>query len=126
MSAQQPAIRELQANDDVLRAILSSRALSALPEAFFLRANERDSGLSVSFDCTTAECRSIFDTTYGVASLNVGRITELNLTVVPDQPKHANIKGIPYKEDDPDTAEWLASQLAERATIIDKGKVKRS
>jgi hypothetical protein len=49
-------------------------------------------------------------------------VTLLGLQVVPDRPKHANIKGIPYKEDDPKMAEWYASQLAKASTLVDIGK----
>lgn len=118
-----PAIRLLIPSDELLRAILSNRAFANLPEAFLLRASDKGSGLSVSFDCTAAECRAQFRTTYGVAMLRVSDVRSLSLEVVPDSPTHANITGMPYKEDDPDQAEWIASQLADRATIVETGKV---
>ena len=96
-----------------------------LHEAFLLRADERDSGLSVNFDCTPDECRSHFNRTYGVASLTVRLVLELELQVVPDEPQHANITGVPYKEDDPARAEYLADELARRATLVDTGKRER-
>jgi len=90
-----------------------------------LKEDERNSGLSVSFDCTTAECRAGFNRTYGVASLLAQSIFDLALQVVPDTPTHANITGIPYKEDDPDRAEWLAGKLAECATVVEHDKQQR-
>jgi hypothetical protein len=123
MASQPPALRELQPQDVLLRAILSSKALDNPPDAFLLRTNEKESGLSVSFDSTPAECRALFSRTYGIFSLRVAQVTDLHLQVIPDEPNHANIKGLPYKEDNPDLAEWYAGQLAERATLVERGKV---
>jgi hypothetical protein len=55
----------------------------------------------------------------------VGAIRELELEVVPDQPTHANITGIPYKEDDRAQAEWIASQLAARISNMSTERWKR-
>jgi len=123
MSGSAVSIRELGPLDELLRALLSAKHLKNLADAFLLRKSEN--GLSVSFDCTVAECRAAFDTTYGVARLEMGHITGLGLQVVPDKPHHANIQGLPHKEQDPDQAEWLASKLAERAIVVDEGKVKQ-
>jgi hypothetical protein len=57
---------------------------------------------------------------YGAASLMVNGVIALELTVTADEPHHAIIEGVPHKEDDRVRAEWLASQLAAMATIIDK------
>jgi len=122
MSAQ-PPLPQLGALDELLRALLNKRSLDHLPDAFMLRYEERDSGLSVSINSTAQECRVLFRTTYGVLLLTVAQVRELDLAVVPDAPKHANITGIPHKEDDPDRAEWLANRLAERAIIVEQGKV---
>lgn len=115
-------IRELVPEDDLLRALRNSKQLNDLHEAFLLRLDEKDSGLSVSFDCTPDECRNQFNTSYGVVSLTVRSVGDLHLQVVPDEPQHANIKGIPHKEDDPARAEFLAAQLAERAHLVSSGK----
>ena len=112
----------LRADQALLRALLSARWLDNLPDAFMLRHNERDTGLSVVYNCSVAECRARFRISYGVAELILARVLELGLQVVPDEPKHANIKGVPYKEDDPEGAEWCASRLAALATIVDRGK----
>jgi hypothetical protein len=112
----------MRPEEELLRAILSSRHLQNLPDAFFVRKAEKDTGLSVSYHCTYAECRAQFNTTYGVASLLVSSVNQLGLHVVPDAPKHANIKVIPYKEEDPKMAEWYATQLAKAAKVVDIGK----
>jgi hypothetical protein len=126
MSTQPPVqLRQLLPEDDLLRALLNSRQARDLHEAFLLRHDEKDSGLSVKYDCTPEECRSEFNKTYGVASLTVRCVRDLELDVVPDQLTHANIIGIPYKEDNPDRAEWFASKLAECAQIVDRGIWKR-
>jgi hypothetical protein len=124
MSTQPFSIRELVPADALLRALRNSKQAQDLHEAFLLRADERESGLSVNFDCTADECRSQFSKTYGVARLTVQSVRELALEVVPDRRRHANIKGIPHVEDDPLQAEWFASKLAECAKIISSGLIK--
>jgi hypothetical protein len=37
---------------------------------------------------------------FGYISLHVGRVRTIGLDVVPDSPAHANITGIPFREDD--------------------------
>jgi len=125
MSGQAVPIRELVDGDTLLRAILTARALANLPDAFLLRFDEKDTGLSVRFDCSHDECRAGFRATYGVVSLTVGCVQALDLRVIHDEPTHANIKGLPYKEDDPDSAEWFAGRLAECATIVDRERRRR-
>jgi hypothetical protein len=117
------AIRGLVPDDVLMRALLNQKARINLPDAFMLRHDERDTGLSVHFDCTPEECRANFKRTYGVLGLTVRNVTELALRVVPDGPKHANILDIPYKDDDPARAEHLASQLAARAAVLSDGRV---
>jgi len=100
---------------------MNAKQADDLHEAFMLRPDEKDSGLSVNFDCTADEARTngiAFSKTYGAASLLTGAVTELKLGVEPDEPQHANITGIPYKEDDEAKAEWFASQLASRVTKV--------
>lgn len=113
-------IRELLPHDNLLRALTRPAWLNDLHDAFLLRADE--TGLSVCFDCHPSECIAILNLNrvHGVASLAVAGVTALHLTVTPDEPHHAVIEGIPHKEDDPATAEHLASQLAAIATIVDR------
>jgi len=116
------AIRQLTPNDLLLRVLAKQRWLADLHEAFMLRSNE--SGLSVFFDCTPAESVALsgLNRSHGVATLTVGNVTALELTVIPDEPCHATIEGLPHKEHDADRAEWLASRLAEVAVIVDRTK----
>ncbi len=118
------AVRQLTAVDLLLRVLAKPKWLADLHEAFILRSNETTTGLSVCFDCTPAEAVAIsgLNRSHGVATLPVGSVTALELTVVPDEPHHANIQGLPDKELDPDRAEWLASRLAEAALIVDRTK----
>lgn len=116
------AVRQLVPDDLLLRVLVKQKWLSNLHEAFLLRSNE--TGLSVFFDCSPAESVAIstLSRSYGVARLVVGNVTALQLTVVPDEPRHATIEGLPHKEDDADRAEWFASRLAEAALIVDRTK----
>jgi hypothetical protein len=116
-------IRALVSQDVLLRALRNANMRQELSLAFMLRENERGTGLSVNFDQTPAECQAGFICTYGVASLTVQSVADLQLRVVPDEPHHANITGVPYKEDDPLRAEFLASQLAKQATLASTMKV---
>lgn len=113
MGAQSPILRELVDADTLLRVILRSGELNDPRTAFFIRENERDTGLSVNFDMSPEDCKAqtCFNTTYGVLSLVVRPVRALNLDIVPDDLHHANITGIPHKDDDPNRAEFIAGQL---------------
>jgi hypothetical protein len=88
-------------------------------DAYFLRKDKNELGLSVRIAsaCTAEQCAAKFRNCYGVASLNVGRIRDLGLDVVPDSPSHANIIGLPYREDNRARAERLADLLAQQSSI---------
>src|ERR1700674_4520846 len=106
MGIQGAALRVLMNEDTLLRALLRRGELEDPRSAFFLREEERGSGLSVNFDLTPEQCRARFRTTYGVRSLAVQFVRTLNLDVVPDGPNHANVTGMPHRDDDPDRAEF--------------------
>jgi hypothetical protein len=53
-----------------------------------------------------------------VASIEVRRVRELDLDVIPDSPSHALIIGLPYVKDDRDKAERLADLLAAKSKIV--------
>jgi hypothetical protein len=127
MSSSAAALRSLSDEDTIHRVLLNSKQAADPHEAFMLRPDEKDDGLSVNFDCTPNEARTqeCFEKTYGVASLLVGGVRQLKLEVVPDQPRHANITGVPYKGDNPAQAEWIASQLADRVTNLSRERWKR-
>lgn len=89
-------------------------------EAFVRRPDEL--GLSVCFDCSADNCMliSTLQKTYGAASLLASSAINLGLTVEPDAANHAEIRGIPSKEEDSNRAEYLADLLAKASTIIDR------
>lgn len=124
MAAQGSDLRALVDADTLLRALLRNSELIDPRTAFFIRNNERNSGLSVNFDLTPDECRAPFEKTYGVRSLLVQSVRELNLEIVPDDVHHANVTGIPHVEDDPVRAEFLAGQLLKASQLISTGLVK--
>lgn len=107
----------------VYRILMNSKQMKELSEAFFLKEDELDSGLSVNWNVIPDQARDQFDKCYGVVSLHVGRVRNLNLDVVPDEPQHANITGLPYKEQFPREAERLASLLAQQARAVGELKV---
>lgn len=116
-----PVFRELIYEDSLLRAILKKKYLTAenLREAFMRRSNEK--GLSVCYDCKPEDCFGLIQMDmHGVAKLIVGQVRGLGLKVVPNEPHHADIEGVPSKEEDEVVAERLATALAEIANIVDR------
>jgi hypothetical protein len=112
-------------DDDLLRVLRSRAEEQDYSLAFFLRGNERDSGLSVRFRCTYDQCRADFRSSYGVLGLKVGFVLDIPLAVEPDTESHANIKGLPHKDDDERKATYLARRLAEGSILVDSGKYER-
>jgi hypothetical protein len=99
---------------------LDRDSLEVYADAFYLRKQKNESGLSVNIAsvCTPEQCAARFQNCYGVASLQVGSIRQLGLDVIPDSPSHANIIGLPYREDDSAKAERLADLLAQISLIV--------
>jgi len=116
-----PFPEELVADEVLYRAIRTSSEFQDKRFAFLLRQNERDSGLSVSFNCAAEKCEEGLNKSYGILSLIAYDVVGLDLKVVPDEPTHANIKGIPYKDDDPDLAMWFAGKLRDLARVVREG-----
>jgi hypothetical protein len=114
MAAQGAALRVLGNDDTLLRALLKRAQLDDPRTAFLIRNDERDTGLSVNFDLTPEECRAYFDTTYGIRSLLVRCVRDLQLEIVPDEPHHANVTGIPH----------LAGELSKISVLVSEGKIK--
>ena len=113
----------LQPDSDLLRMLRKKLWLEpgGLEEAFLLRPGE--TGLSVCFACSADHCMTIsgLNKSYGAAGLKVQSVTEIeNLTVEPDSANHAEIRGLPQWEADSAKAEFLASQLAKAANIVDR------
>jgi hypothetical protein len=126
MAAQGAALRVLVDADTLLRALLRRSELNDPRSAFFIRNNERNTGLSVNFDLTPEQCRAqeCFDKTYGVRSLLVQSVRALALDVVPDDAHHANVKGIPHTDDDPVRAEFIAGELLKISVLVAEGLVR--
>jgi|ERR1019366_1170284 hypothetical protein len=124
MAAPGVPLRALVNADILLRALLRRAELDDPLTAFFIRNNERDTGLSVNFDMTPDECRAQFRTSHGVRRLLVQSVRELELEVIPDDAHHANVKGIPHKDDDPNRAEFLAGQLLRMSELVSQGLVR--
>lgn len=114
----------IECGEIVYRAL--SRAAGRNPDtgepisvAFIRRAAPRDaSGLSINYNCDSEHCRNSLKKCYGVVSLHVGRVRSLDLDVIPDEPQHGNITGLPRKEEDEVQAERLASALVRQARLI--------
>lgn len=111
----------------VFRAFRSKRCVDTAsgtvhPEAYFRRARVNGDpdadGLSVSA-ASPEHAEASLRKSHGVASLHVGRVRTVRtgstaLDVVPDvdDGNHANVTGVPYREDDPIEAERVAAELA--------------
>lgn len=111
---------------------LDADTRAILPDAYLRRKGVDTDGLSVGIRgvCTLEEFRSSLNKVHGVVSLHVGRVRDLSLDVLPDDPRlaeeqgfdydpcHANIVHLPYVEDDPKEAERLAGLLAQQSRWI--------
>ena len=112
-------LRDLSDDDILFRVIKKKDCLQRerLSEAFMLGTNE--SGLSVCYDCLASEAQAIVQLdSHGVARLLHIGVTSLQLTVVPDQINHAEIRGVPHKETNRVEAERLANELAKVSSIV--------
>jgi hypothetical protein len=88
------------------------------PAAFILRPRPKDDdGLSVDFK-SARSCYKSLKKCYGVVSLHVGRVRNLKLDIVPDDPTHANVTGLPRQEENPTEAANLADELARQARTV--------
>lgn len=87
-------------------------------DAYFLRANEPGLSVNPASACTPKQCAAMFRKCHGVASLEVGGIREIGLEVEQDKVNHANIVGLPYRDDDLAEAERLAGLLARQSRIV--------
>lgn len=111
---------------------LGADARAILPDAYLRRQGVDTDGLSVGIKgvCTLEEFKASLNKVHGVVSLHVGRVRDLPLDVLPDDPQmaeeqgfrydpcHANIVHLPYVEDDPKEAERLAGLLARQSRWI--------
>jgi hypothetical protein len=90
---------------------------TVLPIAFQRRpAPSDEDGLSV--DILSAQSCAQALRNCQVASLHVGRVRDLGLDVVVDEPPHANIVGVPRQEEDRTAANRFAFELARQGRLI--------
>src|SRR5260370_39078034 len=118
-----PLPAQLVGNEVLFRALRSKAEQDDKRRAFLLRNNERDTGLSVMYNCTSDDCENEFEKTYGVLSLIANQVANsgLGLNVVPDEPTHANVTGVPHQDDDVTRAMYIAGQLSGLAQTIREG-----
>jgi hypothetical protein len=114
-------------SDDVLvyRALLRSSWVNeetgrVKRDAYYLRFDRNEIGLSVNIAsvCSPEDYAARFRKCYGVACLSIGAIRQIGLDVVQDAWSHANIVGLPYRENDRLGADRLARLLAQASRII--------
>lgn len=87
-------------------------------DAYFLRVDERGLSVNLASVCSPKQCAQLFRKCYGVTSLEVGEVREIGLNVEQDSVNHANILGLPYREDDLVEAERLAGLLAKQSQVV--------
>jgi hypothetical protein len=113
----------LSDNAIVYRALLRKQWINedtgrVKAEAYFLRVNERGLSVNLANVCSPKQCAELFRKCYGIASLEVRGVREVGLDVEQDSVKHANVVGLPYREDDLAEAERLAGLLARQSQIV--------
>jgi hypothetical protein len=113
----QPLPALLQGQEVLFRVLKRSKWVKESLFAFLIEENERESGLSVSFNCTAEEAEANFDS-YGVRSLIAQQVSALGLPVVPDEPTHANITNIPHKNDNEVEAIRIAEALLGISVVV--------
>jgi hypothetical protein len=87
-------------------------------DAYFLRSNEPGLSVNLASAYSPKQCAALFRKCYGVASLEVGNVRQFGLDVEKDSASHANIVGLPHREDDLAEAERLAGLLARRSQLV--------
>ena len=69
-------------------------------DAYFLRVNEPGLSVNLASACSPSQCAALFRKCHGIASLEVEGVRKIGLDVKQDSINHANILGLPYREDD--------------------------
>jgi hypothetical protein len=116
---------ELSGGEFLYRALRTNAELQDKRQAFLLRSDERETGLSVRYNCTSDDCENELKKSYGVLSLVAQEVVGLELRVIPDSATHANVRDLPYIEDDAAGALWIAGKLLQIANIVREGLRKR-
>jgi hypothetical protein len=116
-------LNPLPDNATVYRALLRKQWIDedtgrVKADAYFLRVNERGLSVNLASVCSPKQCAELFRKCYGVASLELKGVREVGLDVEQDSVNHANIVGLPYREDDLAEAERLAGLLARQSQIV--------
>jgi hypothetical protein len=122
----EPSMRQFEPlpdNATVYRALLRKQWIDedtgrVKSDAFFLRVNERGLSVNLANACSPRQCAELFRKCYGIASLEVKGIRAIGLDVEQDSVNHANVVGLPYREDDLVKAERLAGLLARQSQIV--------
>jgi hypothetical protein len=107
----------------VYRALLRSQWIDedtgrVKADAYFLRASEPGLSVNIASVCSPSQCARLFRKCYGIDSLEVGRVREIGLDVEQNSRNHANIVGLPHREDKLAEAERLAGLLAKRSHVV--------
>ena len=91
----------------------------ALADAFFRMGDEDSLSVILSANCSKEVCDATLRTCFGEFVLETQQVMELGLRVICDSPfhpkysaNHANIFMVPFKDDDPQRADDLATELA--------------
>jgi hypothetical protein len=123
-SGNEAGFEQLPNSEIVYRALLRKQWINedtglVESEAYYLRKDKNEQGISVNIASvfTAEECAARFKKCYGVPRLEVAGIRELGLDVIRDSISHAEIAGLPYAEDDPEQADFLADSLAQQSQI---------
>jgi hypothetical protein len=87
-------------------------------DAYFLRANEPGLSVNLASACSPQQCADLFRKCYGVVSLEVKDVREIGLNVEQDSKNHANVVGLPDREDNLAEAERLAGILAKKSHLV--------
>lgn len=129
--ASSPAYQELSCNVLVYRLAGKKRWVDyengRLTIAAFLRRQPvsdtdrgDEDGLSVNptHTCTLDEAKTMLGTVHGVATLHVGRIRDIGLDVIQDEPQHALLKGAPYEGDEPAFLNKIAGALSDQSRLV--------
>jgi hypothetical protein len=87
-------------------------------DAYFLRPSEPGLSVNLASVYSPEDCARLFRKCYGVVSLKVGDVREIGLDVEQDTVNHANIMGLPHRDEDLAQAERLAGLLAKRSALV--------
>ncbi len=87
-------------------------------DAYFLRVNELGLSVNLASVCSPIQCAELFRKCYGIASLEIARVREIGLDVEQDSLNHANIRGLPYREDNLAETERFAGLLAKQSQAV--------